>query len=115
LRELIGCAPDEPMATAESVFAMVAWADRAANPIEVPAGSMAELLPLLIRTELSQKVSDDSAATEPLWVHQDCIAPGVAVRELRPPLTELSPLPANFPVSSINVSGDVAAGLPVRQ
>jgi len=29
--------------------------------------------------------------------HQDCVAPGVAVREVRPPLTDLSPLPPNFP------------------
>src|SRR5258706_15492403 len=46
MRELIGCAPDEPLATAESVFAMVAWADRAATPIGVPPGGAAELLPL---------------------------------------------------------------------
>src|SRR5205823_1773028 len=26
-------------------------------------------------------------------VHEDCVAPGVAVREIRPPLTELTPLP----------------------
>jgi SagB-type dehydrogenase family enzyme len=29
--------------------------------------------------------------------HQDCVAPGVAVREVRPPMTDLSPLPPNFP------------------
>lgn len=115
MRELIGCAPDEALATAESVFAMVAWADRAAKPLDLPAGSSSELLPLLIRTELSQKVADDSASVEPFWVHQDCIAPGVAVRELRPPLTELSPLPVNFPISNVRESGETASGLPVRQ
>ena len=72
-------------------------------------------MPLLIRTELSRKVADDSASVEPFWVHQDCIAPGVAVRELRPPLTELCPLPLNFPISSVPKTGEAAGGLPVRQ
>lgn len=115
MRELIGCAHDEPLETAESVFAMVAWADRAATPIELPPGSIAELLPLIVRQPLSQKVTSDSASLEPFWVHQDCIAPGVAVRELRPPLTELSPLPASFPVSSMRETDEPQAGLPVRQ
>jgi SagB-type dehydrogenase family enzyme len=33
-----------------------------------------------------------------LSTHQDCVAPGVAIREIRPPLTESSPLPANYPI-----------------
>lgn len=114
MRELIGCTSDEPLGTAESVFAMVAWADRAVAPIEVPSGSITGLLPPLVRAELSQKVAADSASIEPLWVHQDCIAPGVAVRELRPPLTELSPLPASFPISSIRAADDPEGGLAVR-
>ncbi len=29
--------------------------------------------------------------------HHDCVAPGFAVRDIRPPLTELSPLPPQYP------------------
>ncbi len=34
-------------------------------------------------------------------VHHDCVAPGVAVREIRPPLTELSPIPESFPAADL--------------
>jgi SagB-type dehydrogenase family enzyme len=115
MRELIGCASDEALGTAESVFAMVAWADRAVSPLQLPPRGTAGTLPLLVRAQLSEKVADDSASAEPLSMHHDCIAPGVAVRELRPPLTELSPLPANFPVSNVRVTGEPPSGLPVRQ
>jgi SagB-type dehydrogenase family enzyme len=43
------------------------------------------------------------------------MAPGVAVRELRPPLTELSPLPADYAVTHVPADANPAAGLPVRQ
>src|SRR5258706_619639 len=115
LRELIGCPLDEPLATAESIVAMVAWADRAVAPIVVPPGASAAHLPAIARSELSVKVCDDPASAEPLLVHQDCIAPGVAVHELRPPLTEMSPMPANFPVSAVRLDRDPEGGLPIRQ
>jgi SagB-type dehydrogenase family enzyme len=115
LRELIGCPLDEPLATAETVVAMVAWADRAAAPIVVPAGAATGPLPAIARAELSVKVSDDPASCEPLLMHQDCIAPGVAVHELRPPLTELSPMPLNFPIAHLGLDRDPEGGLPVRQ
>lgn len=115
LRELIGCPLDEPLATAESIVAMVAWADRAVSPIVVPAGASAGVLAAIARPELSVKVCDDPASVEPLHIHQDCIAPGVAVHELRPPLTEMSPMPANFPVSGVRMDRDPEGGLPVRQ
>jgi SagB-type dehydrogenase family enzyme len=50
-----------------------------------------------------------------LAVHSDCVAPGVAVREVRPPLTELSPLPANVPVAEFPPPGDAIDGLSLRQ
>jgi SagB-type dehydrogenase family enzyme len=115
LRELIGCPLDEPLGTAESVLAMVVWADRAVSPMVVPKGATAGALPAIVRAELSVKVSDDPASAEPLWIHQDCIAPGVAVHELRPPLTELSPLPVDFRVSDVRMEREPDGGLPVRQ
>jgi SagB-type dehydrogenase family enzyme len=36
-----------------------------------------------------------------LAVHQDCVAPGIAIREIRPPLTELSPVPAHYPAAAV--------------
>jgi SagB-type dehydrogenase family enzyme len=115
MRELIGCPLDEPLGTAECVLSMVAWADRAAEPLAVPPGSGAEVLPPIARPELSVKVLEDEGATEPLFVHHDCVAPGVAVRELRPPLTELSPLPPTFPAENVRLHTDARPGLPVRQ
>jgi SagB-type dehydrogenase family enzyme len=115
MRELIGCPLDEPLGTAESIFAMVAWADRAVAPLAVPPGSSAETLSPIVRPELSVKVLEDADATEPLFVHQDCVAPGVAVRELRPPLTELSPLPAGFPTENVRLMAEPEGGLAVRQ
>jgi SagB-type dehydrogenase family enzyme len=115
LRELIGCPLEEPLATAESVLAMVAWADPAVAPIRIPPGTAAEPMPVIARPELSLKVSTDPALAEPLLVHQDCIAPGVAVREIRPPLTELSPLPGTYPASDVRAERDTRGGLPVRQ
>ena len=115
MRELIGCPPDEPLATAESVVAMVAWADRANQPIQIPPGATTGPMVAIARAELSVKVTDDPAAEEPMLVHQDCIAPGVAVHELRPPLTELSPMPAKFPIIDLRMDRDPEGGLPVRQ
>ena len=115
LRELIGCPLDEPLGTAESVLAMVAWADLALSPIRIPPGAGTEPMAAIARAELSVKVSTEPAFAEPLLVHQDCIAPGVAVREIRPPLTELSPLPATYPVAEVRPESDPRAGLPVRQ
>jgi SagB-type dehydrogenase family enzyme len=115
LRELIGCPFEEPLGTAESVLAMVAWADLAVRPMVVPKGASAGVLPAIVRSPLSEKVTEDAASSEPLIVHHDCIDPGVAVRELRPPLTELSPMPGNFPVTDVRLERDPEKGAPVRQ
>ncbi|HEY7115113.1 MAG TPA: SagB family peptide dehydrogenase [Tepidisphaeraceae bacterium] len=117
MRELIGCPLDEPLATAESVLAMVAWADRAVAPIQIPAGAATVPMPAIVRPQLSVKVLEDEASTEPLFVHHDCVAPGVAVREIHPPLTELSPLPPQFRAARMPFDDDLEGsqgGLPVR-
>jgi SagB-type dehydrogenase family enzyme len=143
MRELIGVKLDEPLETAESVLAMVAWADRAPQPIDLsrdanggvpngppPAAHPAEEptgeavpgepqppgMGTIHREPLSSRIIEDDMTLEPLFAHRDCVDPGVAVRELRPPLTELSPVPANFPAKT-NVSMDFEpeGGPSVRQ
>ena len=74
---------------------MVVWADAAANPLDAdpnyqyPPGG----LPTLKRTPLAESVENYPAV---LTVHGDCVAPGVTMRAVRPPLTELSPLAQDF-------------------
>jgi SagB-type dehydrogenase family enzyme len=117
LRELIGIGSAEPLGSAETVLAMVAWADRAVAPLAIPPGTLAARMPPIPRPPLSARVTDDSGSLEPFNVHLDCVAPGVAVRELRPPLTELSPLPATVPSSRFDAAANDAppASLPARQ
>ncbi len=93
MRELIGIDPDAEFASLEPVQSMVVWADQAGNPLQLPKLSGAlPTLPPIVRMPLSPKpVSYGSIVA----VHTECTAPGVAVREIRPPLTELSPLPAS--------------------
>jgi SagB-type dehydrogenase family enzyme len=64
---------------------------------------------------MSAKVTDDAGSVEVMAVHQECVAPGVAVRELRPPLTELSPLPAGVATRQFPAEPQSPAGMPVRQ
>jgi SagB-type dehydrogenase family enzyme len=91
-RELIGVSTNAPFGEAESVQAMVVWAETAANPIvrgdgpERPANQRLASIP---RAALAESLTPYGSVVA---VHEDCVAPGVAVRELRPPLTELSPL-----------------------
>ena len=110
-RELIGVEPNAPFGEAEAVHAMVVWADTAGHPLG-PAPHAADGQP-------TPSAAPQAAATlapiprQPLAAkyvpygsiiaaHEDCVAPGVAVRDIRPPLTELSPakkglLPADLP------------------
>jgi SagB-type dehydrogenase family enzyme len=55
-------------------------------------------LPEIHRAPLSPDIKPYGSI---LAVHQDCVAPGVAIREIRPPLTELSPVPARFPATAV--------------
>ncbi|MEZ0263924.1 MAG: nitroreductase family protein [Phycisphaerae bacterium] len=116
MRDLIGLAPEEPPATAEAVHAMVAWADPATKPIELPPGAGAPAMTPIARARLSEALPmSDEVGTELLYVHQDCAAPGVAVQQIRPPLTELCPLPATHVAAPISVDKEPSGGLPVRQ
>lgn len=96
MRELIGVPDDADFGEMEVAQAMVIWADRANQPMPIPPGGLPpaspELMPSLVRLPLSERVTGYGSI---LAVHQDCTAPGVAVREIRAPATELSPLPPN--------------------
>ena len=119
-RELIGVPDDADFQEHEAVQAMVVWADRASEPIALSSAPPAplrgaaafdpiappptpsplalpsdgggtgagELLPILRAPLSAQSVPYGSIHA----AHEDCVAPGVAVREIRPPLTELSPM-----------------------
>jgi SagB-type dehydrogenase family enzyme len=102
MRDLIGLEADCPFGDAEAIQGMVIWADPATNPLASPRGRTPNMPPIA-RTSLAEVVApyDDVIS-----IHQDCVAPGVAIREVRPPLTELSPLPENFPVADFPISGE---------
>ena len=96
MRELIGVAADADFAEAEAVQGSIAWADATSRPLTAPPGFVLPpvgALPTLPRPPLAASVVGYGSI---LAVHEDCVAPGVAVREIRPPLTELSPLSDAF-------------------
>jgi SagB-type dehydrogenase family enzyme len=66
------------------------------------------------RAPLSARVIQDDVTVDPLFAHRDCVDPGVAVRELRPPLTELSPIPATHQGANVSMNFDPEGGLSVR-
>jgi SagB-type dehydrogenase family enzyme len=118
-RELIGVRTDADFGEAEAVQALVVWADRALKPIaaRTPARATSSATTSAEQNDAPGSVPAASASprtalppidrpmlaneTVPYFTivstHLDCVAPGVAVREVRPPLTDLSPLPPNFP------------------
>ncbi|MEA2735580.1 MAG: hypothetical protein QOE14_2031, partial [Humisphaera sp.] len=69
------------------------------------------------RVERSPLANEVTPYVSIISTHQDCVAPGVAVREVRPPLTDLSPLPPNFPTIDppINMDPKPPAGEPLRK
>jgi len=96
MRELIGVAPDADFAEAEAVQGSIVWADATSRPLTAPPGFVLPpvgAMPTLPRPPLAASVVGYGSI---MAVHEDCVAPGVAVREIRPPLTELSPLSDAF-------------------
>src|SRR5205085_8107936 len=98
MRELIGIPVDADFASAEPVQAMVVWADGATCPIggkPLVSGKPTIHGPLvpIARERLSPAFVPFPVL---LTTHRDCVAPGMPVREIRPPLTDLSPLAPEF-------------------
>ena len=110
-RELIGLGPETEFAEAEAVQAMVVWADHAAHPLgPTPPGHAP--LPPLARKRLAPEIKSYGSI---LAVHEDCVAPGVAIREVRPPLTEVAVLSKDFPAEMLLMPDPPRGGLPLRQ
>ena len=117
---------------------VVIWADRADQPLRPPAnegvaapgatGGLAATaatastrvdkpsaplgLPPIAREPLSRNPLSYGSI---LAVHHDCVAPGMAIREVRPPLTELSPLPADLAASDLAVLTEPQSAMPLRR
>src|SRR6185312_3122226 len=110
MRELIGVSPDAPYGEAEGMQAMVVWAETASRPMPektTPPNGEREKLPLIDRKPLS----DDPMAYDTIVAaHEDCVAPGIAVRSIRAPMTEWSPLkskhaPIELPATAMPAQG----------
>ncbi len=112
-RELIGLPPEAPFGEEEAVHAMVAWADRAANPMPSnDVTSAPQPMAPIARAPLSKEVKPYASV---LATHVDCVAPGVAVKELRPPHTELSPLPPTVQTTDFPRPDEPPAGDHLRK
>ena len=99
-RELIGLPRETSMDQFEAVQGFVAWADKANNPLQLPQLRAAPpALAPLPRPAVSASCTD---YPEIRAVHDDCVAPGVGVHEVRPPYTDRCPLPEGTPHQPIS-------------
>ena len=120
MRELIGLTPESSYGEEEAVQAAVVWADTAKNPLKPPSpgGSQAGapspgqgLLPIPRKPLAADVMSYGSI----LAVHHDCVAPGVAVREVRPPLTEMVVLASDYPTLEFPIPDPPEGGMALRK
>jgi SagB-type dehydrogenase family enzyme len=102
-RELIGVGQAPAAGEAESVQAMVIWSDPRQHSAEMAADAAAGPMPAIARGPRGP------ASEHPLMLeaHQACTAPGVAIRDVKPPVTDLSALPEDVP--RIMLTGEGAA------
>ncbi len=89
-RELIGVESAADFGMLESVQAIVAWTDPAERPFVPASAAPAGRLPPIPRAPLSREAKPHDAIRR---AHAACVAPGGLAAEIRPPLTDLSPLP----------------------
>jgi SagB-type dehydrogenase family enzyme len=114
MRELIGLPPEVDFGEAEAVQAIVVWSNPASKPMAVSsgnAGAMAAMSPIARRPLSSQVVPYGSIVA----THEDCVAPGVAVREVRPPLTELNPFLPQVAMQELSMIDEPPGGDPLRK
>jgi SagB-type dehydrogenase family enzyme len=117
MRELIGVPPDPDFPTLEAVQAMVVWADdsdaaRNADGAPVPLPPPPRKLPPIPRPPLAEMIEPQDSI---LAVHFDCMKPGIPVREVRPPLTELSPLPPEHRMHEMQITDEPPRGPSMRE
>ncbi len=111
--ELLGVHPKEDFGVMECVQAMVVWADTATAPMaEITAPPTRTPLPRIKREPLStQHIPYGSI----IATHEDCTAPGMAVRDIRPPLTELSPIKVHKMTPAPDYAQPLPPGPSIRQ
>lgn len=118
MRDLLGLAVDAAFGAAESVQAMVVWADHAgteAAPTRAPnraAMPPAGPLPLIEREPLSPEFLPYGTITA---THADCVAPGMAVRTIRPPTTGTCAMPPTESGVELPPPAQVVLGASLRQ
>jgi SagB-type dehydrogenase family enzyme len=110
-RELIGVAPDAPYEHAEVVQALVAWADPLPRPLDPPSFGHVPMPPIA-RPDSPRRVIAYEAIRR---VHHDCVAPGVALREIHPPITTWSPIAPDLPAEQREPVVEPEAGTPFGQ
>jgi SagB-type dehydrogenase family enzyme len=104
-RETLGLPEHCDFADFEALQSLVIWAEPAQH--ELPAANASGHLPTLSR----ERATDVPPGGSIVAVHHDCVAPGVGVREIRPPLTDLSPIPASLPPVERSPSSEMPAGI----
>lgn len=111
-RDLIGAAKDARFDCFEVVQGFVAWADTAHHPIEPPKIRSAPApLPAIARPPVSTTCVEYPAIRA---AHDDCVAPGVGINELRPPHTESCPLDQGRELVAL-ANEDIFADMPIVQ
>jgi SagB-type dehydrogenase family enzyme len=111
-RELIGSPQVAPFGDAEAVQAMVVWAETAISPIGKAENDGASLNARAAMEPIPREplTTNELTPYEAIGVaHEDCVAPGVAVREIRPPLTELKPVAEDSPAAELVAPATILA------
>ncbi len=109
-RELIGLSPDVTFNDAEAAQAVVVWADRAEQPLALrPSTGPLEPIPRAIKS------IEAPPFASVLAVHEDCVAPGMALKEIRPPLTEISAVSDAVQPEEVRPPFDLPESMSVRR
>lgn len=113
MRELIGLGYEHDFGVFEAVQSMIVWADDATSPLDPPGppGPPPVMTPIE-RPPLSGGIVPYGSIVA---THFDCVAPGVPLRDVRPPLTSLSPLPASYESEELTFARPAFLGPSLRQ
>jgi SagB-type dehydrogenase family enzyme len=113
-------APPTPAARPEPVGAAAVGGGINQGGVAVASLDFSDLaLPSIGRSKMAAIRRTVPSITSPLaqailTVHEDCVAPGMAVREVRPPLTELTPLPEHLQANHLGTVGELPQGEHLR-